>query len=257
MSASTRALSGPAAPPAPTPGWRRFSAAGPDGLGLPDTVATYGAAIPDETTLRLLGPMEGRRVLDLGCGAGRAAVAFARAGARVIAVDPAHDQLDLARQAADEAGVRIELQQAELAELAFVRADGIDVAFSAYALAEVADVDRVFRQVNRVLKPEAAIVLSLPHPTFTLVDPTSDDPLLVRRPYHDDDPATSARGGARVTDHRRTVSALFTSLTRANFRVDTLLEPTADRGTTADAYWSDVMAWLPPTLVMRARKQGL
>ena len=48
--------------------------------------------------------------------------------------------------------VRVELRQGDVADLAFLRADSIDVAFSAYAFDDVEDLARVFRQVHRVLK---------------------------------------------------------------------------------------------------------
>ncbi|CAN5632126.1 class I SAM-dependent methyltransferase [soil metagenome] len=253
------------APSGPPPtAWSRYTAAAPEGRGRSTEVATYGPGIPDEEELRLLGNLEGKRVLDLGCGAGNASVAFARAGAKVIAVDPSAEQLELARQTAEEADVRLELQQAGPAELAFVRADGIDIVYSAYALAEVADLDRVFRQVHRVLKQECPLVFSLPHPVFTmfvadrkgLVAPT-DSPPVLRRRYHDDTTYVFDRGGDRVTDIPRTTSELFASLNRANFRVDHLLEPPAQRDQVADEHWVEPMAWVPPTLVLRARKQGI
>jgi hypothetical protein len=50
---------------------------------------------------------------------------------------------------------------------------------------------------------------------------------------------------------------LFTSLTRTNFRVDQLLEPAARQDLVADGAWVEPMAWVPPTLVLRARKQGV
>jgi predicted RNA methylase len=42
---------------------------------------------PTERELRLLGDLRGKRVLDLGCGTGSAAIAFAHQGAMVIALD--------------------------------------------------------------------------------------------------------------------------------------------------------------------------
>lgn len=246
------------------PTWSRYTAAAPGGNDRSLDVATYGPGLPDESELRLLGNLEGKRVLDLGCGAGNASVAFAKAGAKVIAVDPSADQLELARQAAEAADVRLELQQSGPAELAFVRADGIDVVYSAYALAEVTDLDRVFRQVHRVLKQECPLVFSLPHPIFTmfvadartLVAPSETPPVLRRR-YHDDTPYVVDRGGDRVNDVPRTTAEVFASLNRANFRVDHLLEPPADRDLVADDAWVEPMAWVPPTLVLRARKQGI
>jgi ubiquinone/menaquinone biosynthesis C-methylase UbiE len=248
----------------PTRAWSRPSAAAPDGRSLPTDVATYGPGLPTETELRLLGTLEGKRVLDLGCGAGHAAVAFARAGAKVIAVDPSAEQLDATREAAEAAGVRVELQHAGLAELAFVRGDGIDLVWSSYALAEVTDLDRVFRQVHRVLRAEAPIVFTLPHPAFTMfvagpgrLDPPTGSPPAPQRSYHEAATYTVDRGGDRVTDTPRTISSIFTSLARANFRVDHLLEPRADRAACPPEAWTEAMAWVPPALIVRARKQGI
>lgn len=245
----------------PPPPITRFTTAAPAGQQLPTDVATYGPGIPTEAELRLIGPLEGKRVLDLGCGAGHASVAFARAGAKVIAVDPSAEQLELARQAADEAEVRVELQQAGPAELAFIRADGIDLAYSAYGLADVADLDRVLRQVHRVLRQEAPIIFSLPHPAYTMFTAgpggAEASPPVPVRTYHDASPYAVDRGGEQVSDVPRTTSAVFTSLTRANFRVDHLLEPPAVRSQVPDEQWTEAMAWVPPTLLIRARKQGI
>ena len=74
------------AEPAPTT-WHRFTNAVTEGGG-PAGAVQYGADLPSEAQLRLLGPIEGHRILDLGCGNGQAAVSFARQRAKVIAVDP-------------------------------------------------------------------------------------------------------------------------------------------------------------------------
>jgi SAM-dependent methyltransferase len=231
--------------------WQRFSLAAPAGGALPPDVVPYGPGIPGEAELRLLGPVESSRVLDLGCGAGVASIAFAKQGAKVIAVDEAADQIDAARLAAEQAGVRLELHQAPLAELAFVRADTIDAVYSAYALASVDDLDRVFRQVHRVLRPERPFVLSLPHPAFAVVDPSAHQPLQVRRSYWEPTPVAWSTDPSGTPDRGRTISALFTSLGRANFRVDHLLEPQPASPQV------EAMRWLPPTLVIRARKEGI
>ncbi|MGE3622228.1 MAG: class I SAM-dependent methyltransferase, partial [Acidimicrobiia bacterium] len=189
----------------------RFTVAAPSGAALPTDQVTYGADVPGEGELRLLGSVQGKRILDLGCGAGHNAVALARAGARVIAVDESAEQIAAARATFEREDVRVELHHAPLAELAFVRADTIDGCISAFGLATVVDLDRVFRQVHRVLRPELPLVLSLPHPAWALVDPADGD-LRVRRSYWD--PAgieTSGVPGA-AQDRGRTISALFTSL---------------------------------------------
>ena len=234
---------------------RRFSVAAPGGSELPTDVVSYGADVAREDTLKLLGSVEGKRILDLGCGAGHNAIALARQGAKVIGVDESSDQIAEARAACEREGVRVELHHAPLAELAFLRADTIDGALSAFGLAPVEDIDRVFRQVHRVLRPEMSFVVSLPHPAFAVVDPT-DPERRVTRSYWDA-AAIPADGPDRPADVPRTLAALFTSLGRANFRVDTVLEPEPAARGPRSSRWTDTMRYLPATLIIRARKLGL
>ena len=110
-------------------------------------------------------------MLELGIGGGAGTVAMARAGARVIAVEPSTARLRRTRALADEAEVRVELHQADLADLAFIRADSVDLCVSIYAMAREHDLSRVFRQVHRVLRPDGVFLVSLPHPVAHLTEP--------------------------------------------------------------------------------------
>jgi 2-polyprenyl-3-methyl-5-hydroxy-6-metoxy-1,4-benzoquinol methylase len=221
--------------------------------GGTDTVA-YGPDIPGETELRLLGDLKGKRVLDLGCGAGAGAIAVAKQGAIAIAVDGSADNLAAAKRAGDENEVRIEFHQADLADLAFVRADTIDVVLSVWSLAHVEDLNRVFRQVHRVMKTNAPFVFSLPHPAYDMIDDDADEPAAVRRSYFDTAPVTNDDGSV---DYPRTTSEVITGLVRANFRVDWLLEPEPAAGGHRSRFWRETFAVVPRTLVIRARKEGI
>jgi ubiquinone/menaquinone biosynthesis C-methylase UbiE len=226
----------------------RFSVASPEGNDLPTDVVTYGPDVAREDTLRLLGNVDGKRILDLGCGTGHNAIALAKQGAKVIGIDESSDQVADARAACERERVKVELHHAPLAELAFIRADTIDAVLSVWGLAPVEDVDRVFRQVDRVLKPEHPLVLSMPHPAFAMVD-RGDPERRVQRSYWE----TAGMEGVVP----RTIGQLFTSLGRANFRVDTVLEPEPPATGRRSAAWHDHMRYVPATLVLRARKQGL
>jgi SAM-dependent methyltransferase len=180
---------------------------------------SYGPGAPRESELRLLGPLAGKRVLVLGCTDPATPVALATQDAKVVAVEPSAERAEAARAQSDAAGVKVELHEVDFADLAFVRADTIDAAVAVLALAEVADLDRVFRQVHRVLRAQGPLVLSLPHPAATLAD-----------------------GGSWFD---RSVADVFSSLARTSFGVDVLLEPLPAPG-----------ARVPVTLVVRGRKLG-
>jgi SAM-dependent methyltransferase len=205
-------------------------------------VTTSRSNGPTDQELRLLGDLRGKRVLDLGCGNGAAAIAFAQQGAIVIALDSSDAALARARGRAEEAEVKVEWRTGDLADLAFLRAESIDAAFSESSVAEVDDVSRLFRQVQRVLKPNGAFVFSYAHPMSLCIDASG----VVARSYFDPGPIDVARDGASVRIHVRDIGEVFTDLGRAGFRVDTILEPRPDTPGSR----------VPDTIVWRARKEG-
>jgi len=176
--------------------------------------------VQDATTKiahRLLGPLTGRRILDLGCAGGKASVEFARGGATVLAVDSSSEAVEATRA---------------LAELAFLRADSIDAAYSDGSFAEVPNLARVFRQVHRVLRPGSPLVMLMPHPFSALTTLASDS-----TPSFDD----------VVRPTILSFTEVFTELIRAGFRVDTLLEPELPATDGRDL----------GCVVLRARKEGV
>lgn len=198
-----------------------------------DTV-DLGPGVDDDVARRLLGEVSGRRILQLGCGQGHTAVGLARRGARVIAVDDDVTQLAATRALAAREEVTIECHQAKPAELAFLGADHVAVALAITTLSWVEDLNRVFRQVHRVVGPNGHFVISVPHPAALCADP--NDPARTIEPWNRTEPI-----GDRWV---HTAEAMVGALGRANFAVDTVLER-HDGGL------------LPATLVVRARKLGV
>lgn len=88
---------------------RRFG--GPIG----DLVATTQARVLAD----FVGPINGRPVLDVGTGTGRAALLLAHEGARVTAVDPSEQMLAIARQRAAAEGTHIAFDVGDAHALAF------------------------------------------------------------------------------------------------------------------------------------------
>lgn len=219
----------------------------------PTETVLYGPEGPSEEELRLLGDVKGKRIVDLGCGLGQAAVALALQGAHVTAVDESPRMLERGRSLAERRESRVEWHRSNIADLAFLRADSIDIVLSVYALAEVGDLGRLLRQVHRVLRNRSPFVFSYEHPlalTIGREPPESPEPAPVRHvvqeSYFATQPVTVEREGEPIRLHIRPISETFTELTRTGFRVEAMAEvaPSAD-------------APVPSTIVWRARKEGI
>ena len=202
-----------------------------------------------DTARRLLGEVKGKRVLELGCGTAGWSIEFAKQGATAIGVDASAEKLATALFRCEQEEVKVEFRPGDLADLAFLRADSIDAVFSDQALATVDDLDRLFRQVHRVLKAGAPLVFAIPHPAARLVDPAAVEPLIVRRSYFDRSPIEVERNGEAAVEHQHTFADVHGGLARAGYRVDTIVEPEPDT--------SDRGALVPRTLLVRARKEGV
>src|SRR5437868_5383789 len=106
---------------------------------------------------QVTGLVPGDRVLDLGCGPGLLAIAFAQAGMRVIAIDPEPDMLNAAQEAARAAGVELDLRQGSSfalpRDLREVKLVTIGRAF------HWMDRRQILRDLDQVVGPEGAIAL--------------------------------------------------------------------------------------------------
>jgi hypothetical protein len=89
-----------------------------------------------------------------------------------------------------------------------------------------------------------------------IVDDDPDEPLLIRRSYFDQGRIDLDSDRPPYFGYHRTISELFTGLGRANFRVDVILEPEPHRDVGSPT-WRETFRYVPRTLIMRARKEGI
>ena len=229
----------------------------PGAVPVPPDIVSYGPEVGSEDDFHLLGDLKGKRVLELGCGMAERSIAFARQGATAIGVDFSAEMIESAKRLCEREGVRVELRQSDLADLAFLRADSVDVVFSAYALPYGRDLERVFRQAHRVLKAGAPLVFSLRHPIYDVLDDLDAfHPPVVTGSYFDRSTAMEARGSEVVEVHHHTVADLLMGLVRSGFRIDTVIEPEPPRARSNPVH-HPARGFVPRALIVRARKERL
>ena len=193
------------------------------------TAIRFGRDVPDDRELRLCGDISGgKRAIELGVSRNQNSIAFALAGAKAIAVDPSPDAIAGIRSAAAKAEVSVECHASDLADLGFATSGSASLVVADHTITDVDDLGRLLRQVHRVLRASHPFVISVPHP-FAGVH-------------------TSDQYGSKVHVYGtvgRTIGDWFIHLSRANFRVDHILELGV----------SEINP-VPTTLILRARKEG-
>lgn len=100
----------------------------------------------------------GKKLLEVGCGAGVDLVRFARAGAIVTGVDLSTTSIELARQNIAQNGLNADLRIMNGEALQFAD-DSFDVVYAHGVLQYTADAGRMIAEIHRVLKPGGGAIM--------------------------------------------------------------------------------------------------
>lgn len=101
----------------------------------------------------------GERVLDLGCGTGNAAIAAARLGADVLAIDPSDRLVAVCRARAEREGLRLRAEVADASSIPTGDAT-VDAVLSIFAVIFAPDAERAANEMLRVTTAGGRIVIT-------------------------------------------------------------------------------------------------
>lgn len=197
----------------------------------------------DEADAELLGPVSGRRFLEVGSGAGAGARWLATRGAWAVGLDLSERQLRHSHGLDRTEGVAVPVVCGDAARLPFADAS-FDGAGSAYgALPFVADAAMVLTELTRVLRRGAPWVFSVTHPLrWSFPDDPGQGGLTAARSYFDRRSYVEQdeSGVATYVEHHRTLGDWVTAITGSGFVLEGVVEPPWPDG--HDQAWG---AWSP------------
>jgi SAM-dependent methyltransferase len=182
----------------------------------------------DEADAGLLGPVGGRRVLEVGCGAAQCSRWLLTQGAHPVGVDLSFRQLQHARRIDGDTGIAVPTACASATALP-IASSSVDIVCSAFgAFPFVIDIDVAFREVRRVLRPGGRFVFSVTHPVRRMFpDDPSSAGMAVIRSYFDRTPyvETDEAGQATYVEPHHTLEDWATALLDSGLAIAGLREP--------------------------------
>jgi SAM-dependent methyltransferase len=139
-------------------------------IGAVDVHAAFEAptAMENQYILSLLGPLDGKRVLDVGAGLGESSVYFALQGASVTCTDLSPSMVETATRLARRHGVTV-TPVVSAGETLPVPSEEFDIAYIANTIHHVTNKPALFEQLRRVLKPGGR---------FVSIDPLGYNPVI-------------------------------------------------------------------------------
>ena len=104
--------------------------------------------------------VEGKKILDVGCGGGILAEALANKGAHVTGIDVAELSLKVAKMHLHESGLEVDYQLSTVEDFAQQHAARFDIVTCLEILEHVPDPASIVASASRLLKPDGLLCLS-------------------------------------------------------------------------------------------------
>jgi len=217
----------------------------------------YGPGSPNEDSLNLLGDIKGKDILEIGCGGAQCGIALAKKGANVTGIDISEEQLDYAKELTRKNNVEIKFHQGNIESLDQIESKSQDIVFSSWALLYIEDLEKCFKEVNRVLRDGGIFVFSLNHPFWINIDKEN---MKIKRSYFDIGFYSNIKYNAKWSAYHYKISDFINALITSGLTIDKVIEPDSSKIYKED-FWYErygehhkkTMKFIPRTIIFKAR----
>ncbi|QMT16838.1 class I SAM-dependent methyltransferase [Planococcus maritimus] len=227
-----------------------------------DALPRYGPFAQSEEELRLFNSIDGKNVLDIGCGSGHSLLYMSEQGARDLwGVDLSDNQVERAHETL--AGLDAQLYCAAMEEDIGLPEAYFDIVYSVYAIGWTVDLDRIFALIYSYLRPGGTFIFSWDHPLYAHLKSESGQ-LTLDGSYQEEGSVHYAHfkgEDAPMTIPKRKFSTYLNALVKAGFSIEQVVEPDvpADmkevQADVSDRYYSLYKAQkFPTSFIIKARK---
>ena len=227
-----------------------------------DALPSFGPFAQTDEELQVLGPIKGKKVLDIGCGSGHSLAYMAEQGAAELwGVDFSDKQIETAEETLK--GLQPHLHCAPMEEDINLPKDFFDVVYSIYAIGWTTDLENTFKLIHSYLKPGGYFLFSWDHPLYAHLQSEAGR-ISLTGSYQDEGMTRYERfkgEDAPVDIPKRKFSTYLNLLIQSGFAIEEVVEtdvPHHLKGIetdVSDRYYSLHRAQkFPTTMIVKARK---
>ncbi len=240
--------------------WWEFSSAGYQKDSKIPIDIHYGPGAPNEKTMKLLGNLKGKKVLEIGCGGAQCGIAMAKKGAIVVGMDISNEQLKFAKNLAEKNKVKIKFYQGDIVNLKQIKSNSQDIVFTAWALHYVSNLKKCFKEVYRVLKKKGKFIAALPHPFYDTVNYRT---LKLNRSYFKSGRFEEVHSDKtkKFVAYHHTFSSITNAFADSGLKIEKVIEPDSRKKHKGDPWYGiwefkpKLMKYFPPTIIFRGIKE--
>ncbi len=220
---------------------------------------TYGPLTPTEDDFHLLGEVQGKRILEIGCGSGHSLAYIAAQGAGELwGLDISTTQLEAATRLHQEQGMASHLFHSPMEKNPGLPENYFDLVFSIYALGWTVDLSQTLSLIASYLAPGGHFLFSWEHPMYRCFR-YRDGRFVLDRSYNDEVPSLSPHwaDGKPTVFHSRKVSTYVNEIIEAGLLIEPTMGPEQTTATDAspEQWYSLPRAQLvPTTMILKAKK---
>lgn len=212
----------------------------------------------------LMGDVNGKKVLCLACGGGQQSVAFGLLGAEVTVFDLSAVQLERDKMALAHHQLTAAVEQGDMRDLSRFADDTFDIVWHAYSINFVPDVNPMFDEIRRVLRPSGLYRLEWHNPFSKGTDETDwtgegyllsrvyrDGEVTLKNPHWDiyqEDGTLQQVEGPQEFNHG--LSTVLNGLLQRSFSILGLWEDLSGNAEAAAGSWEHFKAVAPPMLTV-------
>ena len=242
-------------------GWNKVAPLFYGGTALP----IYGPLAETEDELHLIPDLNGKRVLELGCGSGHSLVYLQehKNAGEVWGLDLSEEQIRFTRELLDKKSIPAKLFLTSMDENPGIPENYFDLVVSIYALGWTPDLIRTFELVYSYLKPGGIFIFSGEHPAYQCLEYNTDiGKYIFTRSYHKEgsDFHPSWRG-VEIVINTRKLSSYLNGLAQSGFVLDQLVESELNTASAreqdfAPEKWYSIhrAQLMPTTFIIKAHK---